>query len=416
MSQPVPYFKKIQPFAIWGISDLYFILAIVFIILFGVLAPDLKQQLNFTSSQLGLLGFAFFLSTGLAQPLTGRLTDTWGPRFTLTLSACITASGLFLLATTDGFFQAFLAQMIIGIGFSTSYVGTIYLAAIWFSQKQFPLFSGMTLTSSHILAAFLISIMALVGAVMMNFREITVILAVIALVIAVLLFLIVRTPSDSVQTHQVHEQKSLFFNDLNKLFHIPQFWLGAIYFSATISVFLAFSSLWSVPDSLAYGHDLSTATMLSATLRFGSALGALLSGLIASRIGRCSAIARYYSSSLLLISIVFIYGPILPVSIVFLITALLGFFFGGSALGFPLVGQYIPAALKGTGFGLMIAMGYLLCALLHYLTGALLDTQVPPNVSPTIHAFTIALTPFVVTLAVGWFCTLWLRDVQKEAL
>ena len=95
---------------------------------------------------------------------------------------------------------------------------------------------------------------------------------------------------------------------------------------------------------------------------------------------------------------------------VFLVFALLGFFFGGTALGFPFVGQYIPPTLKGTGFGFMAAMGYLLCAFLEYLTGILLGNQL----SPTVHEFTIALTPLVITLAIGWFCTLLLQDVKKQ--
>lgn len=406
-------FKKMQPLIIWGVGVIYFILAITVTVMFGVLSPDLQKQLNLTSAQLGFLGFGFFLSFGVTQLLTGGLIDSWGPRIALTLSACVAATGLFLLSTAGGFNQAFLAQVITAAGLSTSYVGAIYLASMWFSQKYFSLLSGMTQMASNIMSATLITLMALVGAGMMDFRIAMSALAIFALVMAFLFFLIVRRSPESIQSKEAEKQKSIFWKDLYKLVHIPQFWLGSLYFSTNISVFLAFSSLWNVPDSIAFGRDLKTATMLSATLRFGSALGAVLAGLIAGYLGRCSSIVRCYSSGALLFGAVLIYGHTFPVAIVFLLFFVLGFFFGGTALGFPLVGQYIPPTLRGTGFGLMAAMGYLFSALLQYLVGILLGNQVLPGSLPSIYDFRIALLPLLMMLAIGWFCTLWLRDAQQ---
>lgn len=408
-------FKKFQPLIVWGISDIYFILAVSVTIIFGVLSPDLQAQLHLSSAQLGFLGFGFFLSFGLTQLLTGGLVDSWGPRITLTLSACVAAVGLFLLSTAESFNQAFIAQIIIGAGLSTSYVGAIYLATMWFSEKYFSLIAGITLMSANLISASLIAAMALVDAVAINFRVIMIALAIVSLIISVLLFLFVRkSPNSNNINIGAITQKSNFWGDLGKLLYIPQFWLGTIYFSATIGVYLAFSSLWNVPESIAYGHNLKTATMMSATLRYGTALGSVLSGIFASYLNRCSIVIKYYSCGALLSGASLIYGPILPLPIVFFNFALLGFFFGGAAMGFPLVGQYIPSTLKGTGFGLMAAMGYLLCAFLEYLTGVLLGYQVSSDSFPTINAFKVALTPLVITLALVCFCSLWLRDAKKQ--
>lgn len=408
-------FKRFQPLIVWGISDIYFILAVTVTIVFGVLSPDLQTQLKLSSAQLGFLGFAFFLSFGMTQLLMGSLVDSWGPRLTLTLSACVSAIGLYLLSIAENFNHAFIAQIITGAGLSTSYVGTIYLATMWFSQKYFSLVAGITLMSANIMSATLISTLALAGSVTINFRVVMTTLAVASLILSFLLFLLVRKSPNSNQNMVTSAHKTNFWEDLSKLLIIPQFWLGTLYFSTTIGVYLAFSSLWNVPDSIAYGHNLKTATMMSATLRYGTALGSVLSGFIASYLNRCSIITKFYSIGALVLGAIIIYGPIFPVPVVFLIFALLGFFFGGAALGFPLVGQYIPSTLKGTGFGLMAALGYLLCAFLQYLTGVLLSFQVPTGTQPSVDAFTIALTPLVITLAIGWFCTLWLRDAKKPA-
>lgn len=408
-------FSRIQSLIVWGVSDIYFILAVTVTIVFGVLSSDLQSQLNLSSAQLGFLEFGFFLSFGMTQLLAGCLVDSWGPKIALSLSACVAAIGLFLLSIAEGFYSAFIAQTIAGAGLSTSYVGAIYLATMWFSQKYFSLIAGVTLMSANIISASLISIMALTDTVMINFRVIMIALAIASLLLSILLFLIVRKSPFLDQNIPSKSQNSHFREDLFKLFHIPQFWLGTLYFSSTIGVYLAYSSLWNVPASLAFGHNLKTATLMSATLRYGTALGSLLSGFIAGYINNCSIIAKFYSSGALLLALILIYGSIFSVSVVFLVFFLLGFFFGGAALGFPLVGQYIPSTLKGTGFGLMAAMGYLLCAFLQYITGLLLGYEAATTSLSAIDAFKIALTPLVITLAIGWFCTLRLRDAKKQA-
>ena len=86
---------------------------------------------------------------------------------------------------------------------------------------------------------------------------------------------------------------------------------------------------------------------------------------------------------------------------------LLGFFCGGTALGFPLIAQYIPATLKGGGFGLMTSFGYLLSAFLEYLVGFILSQSNPPL---TVPEFKIALAPFILFTFVGWLCSLQLQE------
>lgn len=400
-------FKKIQPFVVWGIGDLYFVMAVTVAIFFGVISPDLQKQLLLTNSQLGLLGFGFFLSFGVVQLLMGGLIDSWGPRPVLTLSATIAALGLFLLSIADGFNQALVAQVMIGMGFSISYVGAIYLAAMWFSKKHFSFLSGTTQMSANMVSALFICVMALSNAATINFRTITLIFAFVSLLLAFLLFAFIRKPSDF---NQKKKQKKEFLKNLVKLLRIPGFWLSAIYFGANFSVFLAFSSLWNIPDSLAYGHNLKTSAMLSATLRFGGALGALLSGLITNYIGRYSKVAKWYSTGALLLGAFLIYGPVFPILIVFLIFAFLGFFLGGSSLGFPLATQYTPTSLRGISFGIMAAMGYLLCAFLQYVIGMILEGRT----SPSVYTFKIALTPLIAILVIGWFCTLSLKDAKNN--
>ena len=95
------------------------------------------------------------------------------------------------------------------------------------------------------------------------------------------------------------------------------------------------------------------------------------------------------------------------IALMVLVTTAMGFFFGGTALGFPLVAQHIPSNLKGAGFGLMTSFGYLLSAFLEYLVGAILNRSNPPL---TVLEFKIALTPLVFFTLVGWACSWRLKE------
>jgi OPA family sugar phosphate sensor protein UhpC-like MFS transporter len=390
---------------VWGVADLYFILSVTVAISFGIILPSIQSQIDLTAAQLGLLGFAFFITFGLMQFVAGSLIDARGSRITLAASALTAAGGLFLLSFADNFMWAMIAQMITGIGFSTAYVGAIYLAEKWFAKKQFALVSGITQMSANIVSALALFTMALAGVILVDFRSITMGLGCAALLLAALLLVIVRNVSLESRGERV--KKSIFQADLHKLFCIPQFWLGVLYFSTNFGAFLAFSSLWNIPDSLAYGHSLKTATMMSATLRFGGAFGAIASGVLVRYLGRYSTLVKCYSTGSLVLGALLIYGPLFPVPLTFLIMSLLGFFCGGTALGFPLVARYIPVSLKGAGFGLMTSFGYLLCAVLEYLVGAFLNYV---SLDAMTNEFKLVLTPLVLVLAIGWLGTLRLKE------
>jgi sugar phosphate permease len=150
---------------IWGLADLYFILSVTFAMLLGVVLPNIPRELHLTTADIGLLGLSFFLSFGIMRFFAGRMIDSKGPRVSLGTSACIAALGFFLLFEANTLALALIAQMIIGVGFSITYVGAIYLAEKWFTKEQFPLMSGLTQMSANLISALVLFVMAVTGTI-----------------------------------------------------------------------------------------------------------------------------------------------------------------------------------------------------------------------------------------------------------
>jgi len=61
----------------------------------------------------------------------------------------------------------------------------------------------------------------------------------------------------------------------------------------------------------------------------------------------------------------------------------------------------------------MTSLGYLLCAFLEYLTGALLGFVHITTLPVTPNEFKVALTPLIVITFIGWFFSLRLRLERK---
>ncbi len=393
---------------IWVIGDIYFITSVVVAILFGMLAPDIQKTLHFSELQLGVLSSLFFLCYGVAQLFAGRLIDSVGPRCTLAFSALLASCGLFIFSHAESFTQAIIAQIFSGIGLSTSYIGALFLAGICFTPNRFPIIAGITQMSANLMAVLVTFGLVFSGALLLGFKCIMNVLAIGLLCVALLLYVVIqglRLP----QSNTV--KKTNLWTDVKGLLRIPQFLLITIYFSTGFGVLLAFSNLWNIPDQLSYGHSIETASLMNAMLRLGGTFGAALSGWLMHVTKRGSGVAMFYSTGMFLASAVLIYGPIFSAPVTFFLLATLGFFFGGAILGFPLISQHIPEALRGTGFGLLAGIGYLVSAFLQLLVGILLGKNIELAASiEAIHTFKIALSPLPITLAFGSICSYWLRD------
>ena len=400
---------RLWPLVVWGAGDLYFILSVIIAILFGILSPDLQKELHLSSGEVGVLGSVFFLSYGIAQFMAGALMDAIGPRWTLAGSGVLATVGLFLLSTAGSLSQACIAQLLLGVGLSTSYVGAIYLAGLWFPPQKFSLLSGVTQTSASLVSTVLILGMALSGA-LVSFRTIMGIAAVVVLVTALLMALVVHRPEGEVQAKGASGKARLhILDDLKKLMRIPQFWAATGFFSVTFGVLMAFSNLWNIPSILAYGHTLKLAAEMGAMIPLGCAFGAISAGWLAGKSAHPSRVARYFLVGMIILGAALVYGPVYSDPVIFGVIFGWGFFLGGSVLGFPLVSQHLEDSLKGTGFGLMASIAYIVSAVLQLIIGLLLE-PVPSPGPALIQDFKFALTTLMVTLVAGFFASFWLED------
>jgi MFS family permease len=104
---------------------------------FGFFFKPVMNEFNWSR---GAVSFAFttlYLAQGIFQPITGRLTDRYGPRKVILIGAVITGLGFTLLSLTQSLWHYYLLYSIVGIGLAA--IGIVPVSLVisnWFSQRR----------------------------------------------------------------------------------------------------------------------------------------------------------------------------------------------------------------------------------------------------------------------------------------
>lgn len=102
----------------------------------GVISPSLVGEFSLTSTQLGLLTSAYFLSFGLMQVPLGICLDRFGPRKTNTILLFIAILGCLLFSLSQGVWSLTLSRILIGLGVSGCLMAAMVSFRLWFSTKM----------------------------------------------------------------------------------------------------------------------------------------------------------------------------------------------------------------------------------------------------------------------------------------
>lgn len=85
-------------------------------VVLAMLAEPIRQELNLTDNQIGLLRFAFSAFYAIFGLLIGRLTDTWSRQKLLAISVFMFSVVTAVCGAVTNFVQLFIARIFVGIG------------------------------------------------------------------------------------------------------------------------------------------------------------------------------------------------------------------------------------------------------------------------------------------------------------
>jgi MFS family permease len=109
----------------------------------AVLAVDMMRDLHTSGALTGLLGAAYFYPYALMQLPAGLLSDSWGPRKTITLFFFVAFAGSVILGLAPSVFVAIVGRTLVGLGVAMLFVPTLKILAEWFHVREFAVMTGI---------------------------------------------------------------------------------------------------------------------------------------------------------------------------------------------------------------------------------------------------------------------------------
>lgn len=410
--------QSFLPWLVWGLSCFFYFYESLLQVSIGVMSTELMHDFAITSQTLGFLSGIFYYSYSPMQLPCGILMDHFGPNRILSLATLICALSTIAFGVTDSLFMACITRLMIGFGSAFAVVGSMKLAANWFSPDRFALLTGLLVT---------IGMLGSMGAEtplavlidLYGWRSCMIIMGSLGLVLTVLIFFIAKDHPDvpSFKKHSVHFSKQLsIIESFFALLKNKQLWLVAFYGGLMYMATPVFCGLWGVPFLMHKMHITKTiAANYVSLILLGWAIASPLWGIFSNRMGLRKPSMYYGTIGALITSLSFIYLPTDSGLIMGVLLFAFGIFSAGFLAAFSVAKELCSSQYVATGLGLMNMMNMVGIALAQPFIGYTLDkfwmgeylNQV--RIYP-IHAYHIGLA----ILPLGIFISLLIIPLIRE--
>jgi len=350
----------------------------------AVVAADMMADLHAGGALIGFLSSAYFYPYALMQLPTGLLSDSWGPRRTITLFLCIACIGSVLLGLTPSPTGAIIGRLLVGLGVSTLFVCTLKILAEWFTVREFVSMTGILVAMGGMGSLSATTPMALLSS-RIGWRLSFVLVGTLTALLAALVWRIVRDrPAElgwaSPAEHAAAGEPPLHLSEgIRLVLNTPAFWPLSIWFFFTYGIFTAFAGLWGGPYLMhVYGATRSQAGAVLSLVAAGVMVGSPLLGSLSNRLfkGRKPVLVLASVIIVAITAILAVFTAELSLALIGALCFGLGVFAGAVAvIGFASARELFPGSIAGTCFGLVNLFPFAGGALLQPLLGSILENR-----------------------------------------
>jgi MFS family permease len=367
---------------------------------------------------LGSLSAFYFYAYASIQLPVGMLTDHFGPRKLMSFAAALCALASLGFALSDSVLTASIGRAMIGGTVAFGFVGTLAIAGYWFKPSQYALLAGLLQSMGMSGAIFgqapLRQMVESIG-----WRDTMNVLALVAIVLAVSLFLLVPMRS---QEQKQHRAGVGILQGLKAVTTNPQTWICSLIGFGMAATMLAFGGLWGVPWlNSAHGYSTTEAAGITSMIFVGWAIFSPLAGWASDRMGRRNPILRAGALTSLLALVCLVYFT--PDSTALLMALIFVLGVGGCAMTvcFGSVKELNDVNYASTSLGLMNMCIVGSGAVMQPLIGWLLDTNWDGNLQQGARVYdagnySTAFTSLLVVNLAALAGTLLLRETRCQQL
>lgn len=272
----------------WGVLAIVYVVAYFHRLAPAVLAKSFMADFGATGVQVATMAALYLYSFALMQPPAGALVDSWGPRRTVAAGSLVMAAGALVFAASRVLALAYLSRVMVGVGASVVFIGTLKYVGSWYRTREFAIMSGLTQVAGH--TGGLLAAVPLTWAVSLaGWRATFVGVAGLTVAIAALCFALVHDrPGDSglAPPESAAPAPAVSLREgFGIVWKNPKTWPMFFVFFLQYGTLIALSGLWGVPF-LRDVYDLSPAKAagIVSAIPIGVIVGAPFIGYLSDRV------------------------------------------------------------------------------------------------------------------------------------
>ena len=387
----------------------------------AVVALDMMSDLQAGAGLMGLLASAYFYPYAIMQLPAGLLSDSWGPRRTITVFFLLAgaASIFFGLAGSSG--MAIAARVLVGLGVSMLFVPTIKVLTRWFRLGEFATMMGILMAVGGLGVLVAAGPLAYLSAAL-GWRGSFVVIGAVTLALAVAIWFLVRNtpeemglpPAEAPAAGGPPPQAIGLAQGMRMVVANPGFWAVAAWFFCTCGIFFSFVGLWGGPFLMnVHGLSKPQAGNVLNMAAVGMILGSPALSWLSDRVLRSRKKVLVLASAMVL-------ALVLPLALApssFSLTALYVWVFLLSVfssaivvVGFTTAKELFPVSMAGTSTGLVNLFPFFGGAVMQPVLGLILEGQGKVNGVFSAAAYGKAFLVYVLAAAVALIASLLMKD------
>jgi sugar phosphate permease len=373
---------------IFGVMALAYVFVYFHRLCPAVVATDLQNAFNTTGAFIGVLASAYFYPYAIMQFPAGLLSDSLGPRLSVSLFLLLAGVGSLLFSIAPNIETAVAARALVGLGVSMVFIPCMKIQSQWFRVREFATMTAILNTTGGVgalcAAAPLAWLTGLVG-----WQGSFKLIGIGTLVVAVLVFLIVRNRPSEMGWPSLAEidhvgntppppaQTIPLWEGAKRVVTTWHFWPMAVWFFFQFGVFFGFGALWAGPYmSHVYGMTRAEYSSVLNMIAVGMIVGSPLLSLLSDRVFMSRKIVVVMCSVLAvcLLSCLWLYPAALPGWALHVWFILFGI--SSSAvvvIAFTSTKELFPVEIAGTSVGTVNLFPFAGGAVFQPLMGRLLD-------------------------------------------
>ena len=396
----------------------------------SVVANDLIKDFKTTASVMGLLGSTYFYCYAFMQLPAGLLSDSLGPRKSVTLFLIIASAGSIIFGFAPTIKIAFLGRVLVGLGVSMVFIPTMKILSRWFHPHEFAFMTGIlnAIGGIGVLAAtWLLALMTLFFGWRISFE----LIGCCTFIIVVLVWFIVSDRPEDKGWPSIGElgrekgnvpgpvKQIPLLQGVRRVISEKYFWPVAIWFFFDCGIFFGFGALWGGPYLMdVYGMTRAQAGTVLSMIAWGMIIGSPPLGFISDKLMKSRKKPFILCNLVLVIELAFL--SIYPAGLPRIALYIFFFVFSICAsavviFGFTLIKELFPVEIAGTSTGMVNLFPFLGGAIFMPLLGRVLDAYPKSDAGGySIEAYSMLILILLGSSVLSLICTFLTKETFQD--